>query len=153
MIKKIKEFIEAFRTAYNTINVNKLEAKKAIDDFKKEVDDIVYIADSLKIIFARLEAIYSCFPIKERQDFITKTLDLLRYGRRDSTGGFEDICGWRALYLSQADYVKLRLECLNERYKEGKYTEVISLAKEYNEQLEEFYILHGIEENTIENGK
>ena len=148
MFKKIKEFIEAFKTAYNTINVNKFEAKKAIDDFKKEVDDIVYITDSLKIIFARLEAIYSCFPIKERQDFIVKTLDLLRYGRRDSNGGFEDICGWRALYLSQADYVKLQMEWLNERYKEGKYTEVISLAKEYNEQLEEFYVLHGIEENT-----
>ena len=148
MFKKIKEFIEVFKTAYNAINVNKFEAKKAIDDFKKEVDDIVYIADSLKIIFVRLEAIYSCFPIKERQDSITKTLHLLRYGRRDSNGGFEDICGWRALYLSQADYVKLRLEWLNERYKEGKYTEVISLAKEYNEQLEEFYVLHGIEENT-----
>lgn len=153
MIKKIKEFIAAFKDAYNTINVNKLDAKKVIDDFKKEVDDIVYIADSLKIIFVRLEAIYSCFPIKERQDFIQKTLDLLRYGRRDNDGGLEDICGWRALYLSQADYVKLRLEWLNERYKEGKYTEVISLAKEYNEQLEEFYVLHGIEENTLENGK
>lgn len=153
MFKKIEEFINAFKDAYNTINVNKFEAKKAIDDFKKDVDDIVYIADSLKIIFVRLEAIYSCFPIKERQDFITKILDLLRYGRRDSNGEFKDICGWRALYISRADYVKLQLEWLNERYKEGKYTEVISLAKEYNEQLEEFYVLHGIEENTIENGK
>ena len=148
MFKKIKDFIKAFKKAYNTINVNKIEAEIAIDDFKKIADDIVYITDSLKIIFARLEAIYSCFPIKERQDFIVKTLDLLRYGRRDSNGGFEDICGWRALYLSQADYVKLQMEWLNERYKEGKYTEVISLAKEYNEQLEEFYVLHGIEENT-----
>lgn len=153
MFKKIKEFIEAFKNAYNTININKFEAKKAIDDFKKEVDDIVYTADSLKIIFARLEAIYSCFPIKERQDFITKTLDLLRYGRRDSNGGFEDICGWRALYLSQADYAKLRLEWLNDLYKEGKYTEVIAKAEEYNEQLEEFYIMYGIDENPSKNNE
>lgn len=153
MIKKIKEFIEAFKTAYNTINVNKFEAKKAIDDFKKEVDDIVYIADSLKIIFARLEAIYSCFPIKERQDFITKTLDLLRYGRRDANGGLEDICGWYRLYSSQVSYVKTKLKDLNELYKEGKYTEVISKAEEYNEQLKEFYVLYGIEENTSENNK
>ena len=151
MIKKIKEFISAFKTAYNTINVNKLDAKKAIDDYKKLVDDIVYTADSLKIIFVRLEAVYSCFPIKERQDFITKTLDLLRYGRRDTNGGLEDICGWRALYSSQANYVKTRLDWLNDLYDAGKYTEVISLAKEYTEKLEEFNILYGIEENTVEN--
>ena len=153
MIKKIKEFIEAFKTAYNTINVNKFEAKKAIDDFKKIADDIVYTADSLKIIFARLEAVYSCFPIKERQDFIQKTLDLLRYGRRDSNSGLKDICGWYRLYSSQASYVKTTLKELNKLYKEGKYSEVIAKAEEYNEHLEEFYILYGIEENTVENAK
>ena len=63
MFKKIKEFIEAFKNAYNTINVNKIDAKKAIDDYSKEVDGIVYAADSLKIIFVRLEAIYKYFPI------------------------------------------------------------------------------------------
>ena len=148
MFKKTKEFIEAFKNAYNTINVNKFDAKKAIDD----LDDIVYTADSLKIIFARLEAIYSCFPIKERQDFITKTLDLLRYGRRDANGGLKDICGWQALYRSQANYTKTKLGHLNKLYKECKYTEVIALAKEYNEQLEEFYVLYGIEEKPSEMG-
>jgi hypothetical protein len=149
MIKKIKEFIEAFKDAYNTINVNKNNARKAIDDFKKEVDDITYIADSLKFIFARLEAIYSCFPIKERQDFIIKILDLLRYGRRDANGGLEDICGWYGLYSSQANYMKTKLKLLNDFYKEGKYTEVNAFAKEYNEQLEEFYVKYGIKEITV----
>ena len=32
---KIKEFIKAFKDAYNTINVNKINAKKAIDDLMK----------------------------------------------------------------------------------------------------------------------
>lgn len=151
MIKKIKEFISAFKTAYNTINVNKFDAKKAIDDFKKMADDIVYIADSLKIIFSRLEAIYVCFPVKERQDFIQKTLDLLRYGRRDADGGLKDISGWYGLYRSQANYVKTRLDWLNDLYDAGKYDEVIPLVKEYTEKLEEFNILYGIEENTVEN--
>lgn len=153
MFKKIKEFIKAFKYAYNTINVNRFKAKKAIEDFKKEVDDIAYIADSLKFIFAKLEAIYSCFPIKERQDFIQKTLDLLRYGRRDANGGLEDICGWYALYRSQSDYLKTKLKAMNKLYKDGKYGKVVSLAKEYDEQLKEFYILYGIEENTSENNK
>ena len=149
MFKKITEFIKAFKDAYNTISVDKINAKKVIDDYKRETDDIVYTFDSLKIIFARLEAIYSCFPVKERQDFIIKILDLLRYGRRDANGGLEDICGWYALYYSQADYMKTKLKLLNDYYKEGKYSEVISFAKEYNEQLEEFYIKYGIKEFTV----
>ena len=150
MFKKIKEFIKAFKDAYNTISIDKINAKKVIDNYRREVDDIVYAIDSIKIIFARLEAIYSCFPIKERQDFIIKTLDLFRYGRRDDDGGLKDICGWYALYRSEADYVKTKLKLLNDLYKEGKYSDVMTFAKEYNEQLEEFYIKYGIKENTTE---
>ena len=153
MFKKIKEFIQAFKDAHNTINLNKINAKKAIDDYKKEVDNIIYVVDSLKIIFARLETIYRCFPIKERQDFITKTLDLLCYGRKDANGEFKDVCGWCALYYSHADYANIKLKHMNNFYKEGKYNEVISLAKEYTEQLEEFYILYGIKKNPKENNE
>ena len=63
MFKKIKEFIKAFKNAYNTINVNKIDAKKTIDDYSKKVDNIVYAAESLKIIFVRLEGVYKYFPI------------------------------------------------------------------------------------------
>lgn len=150
MFKKIKEFIEAFKNAYNTINANKINAKKAIDDYKKEVDHIVYAVDSLKIIFARLEAIYKYFPIKDRQDFITKTLDLLRYGRKDANGEFKDICGWYALYYLHADDANIKLKHMNNFYKEGKYDEVISLVKECKGKLNEFNVLYGIEEITSE---
>ena len=149
MSKKIKEFIKAFKDAYNTISVDKINAKKVIDDYKRETDDIVYVVDSLKIIFARLEAIYSCFPINERQDFIIKILDLLRYGRRDANGGLEDICGWYGLYSSQANYMKTKLKDMNKLYKESKYVEVMSLVEECNEQLEEFYVKYGIKEITV----
>ena len=144
MFKKIKEFIEAFKNAYNTINVNKIDAKKAIDDYSRKVVRIVYIADSLKIIFSRLEAIYSCFPTNERQDFIQKTLDLLRYGRYDDNGGLKDTCGWGALYISESVGAKNNLTYLEKLYKEGKYGVVKVLAKEYSERLEEFYVLYNI---------
>ena len=146
MFKKIREFIKAFKDAYNTINVNKINAKKAIDDYSNKVDDIVYAADSLKIIFVRLEAIYSCFPIKERQDFIQKTLDLLRYGRKNDNGDLKDFYGIRSLYHSNANYAKNNLAHLKKLYKKGKYDGVIECAKEYLERLEEFYILYGINE-------
>lgn len=150
MFRKIKEFIKAFKDAYNTINVNKIDAKKAIDDYSKEVDDIVYAADSLKIIFVRLEAIYSCFPIKERQDFIIKTLDLLRYGRRDDNGDLKDFYGLRSLYTSTANCAKNNLTHLKHLYKKGRYGEVLVLAKEYSERLEDFYVLYNIIDNTNE---
>jgi hypothetical protein len=144
MFKKIKEFIKAFKDAYNTINVNKYDAKKAIDDYSKEVDGIVYAYDSLKIIFVRLEGSYKYFPITERQDFIIKTLDLLRYGRKDANGNLKDFYGLRSLYHSTANAAKNNLALLKRRYKEGRYGEVKVLAKEYSKQLEEFYVLYNI---------
>ncbi len=38
MFKKIKEFISAFKNAYYTININKFNAKNAIEDYRKEVE-------------------------------------------------------------------------------------------------------------------
>ena len=150
MFKKIKEFIEAFKNAYNTINVNKIDAKNAIDDYSIKVDGIVYAADSLKIIFHRLEGTYKYFPIKERQDFITKTLDLLSYGRKDDKGDLKDFCGFRALYHSNANCAKNNLAHLKELYKEGRYGEVKVLAEEYSERLDEFYVLYDIKEISYE---
>ena len=150
MFMKIKEFIKAFKDAYNTINVNKINAKKAIDDYSKKVDRIVYVYDSLKIIFVRLEAIYSCLPITERQDFIRKTLDLIRYGRRNDNGDLKDFYGLRSLYHSNANYAKNNLAHLKHLYKKGRYDEVQVLAKEYSEQLEDFYVLYNIIDNPNE---
>ena len=146
MFKKIKEFIKAFNNAYNTINVNKINAKKAIDNFKRKADSVIYTADSLQIIVDLLETNYICFPIKERQDFIQKTLDLIRYGRKDDNGDLKDFCGLRTSYHSYAYCAKNNLSYLKKLYKEGKYDEVEKLAKEYSERLEEFYILYGIKE-------
>lgn len=150
MFMKIKEFIKAFKDAHNAINVNKINAKKAIDNFKRKVDSIVYTADSLKNIFKLLEANYICFPINERQDFIQKTLDLLRYGRKDDNGNFKDYCGLISLYQSNAYCAKNNLAHLNKLYKKGRYGEIQVLAKEYSERLEEFYVLHNIIDNPNE---
>jgi hypothetical protein len=141
---KIKEFIKAFKDAYNTININKINAKMTINKFKRKVDSIVYTADSLKNIFELLEANYICFPIKERQDFIQKTLDLLRYGRKDDNGNLKDFHGLISSYQSNAYCAKNNLAHLKRLYKKGRYDEVEVLAKEYSEKLEEFYVLYNI---------
>ena len=150
MIKKIKEFIAAFKDAYYTININKFNAKNAIEDYHKEVERFSKVAKTLYILYDDLKDVYEYFPIKERQDFIQPTMGLLVYGRRDSNGGFIDICGLRALYYSEADYGRTKLAQLEDLYNEGKYDEVMTKTEEYNNRLEEFYVIYGIKENTSE---
>ena len=153
MFKKIKEFISVFKDAYYTLNINKFNAKNAIEDYRKEVRQFSKVAKTLNNLYDNLRDTYKYFPIKERQDFIQKTMDLLIYGRRDSNGGFIDICGYRGLYYSEADYGKNNLARLKDLYNEGKYDEVMAKIEECSNRLEEFYVLYGIKENTVENDK
>lgn len=150
MIKKIKEFINAFKYAYNTINVNKFDAKNAIEDYRKEVERFSKVAETLDNLYDNLKDAYEYFPRKERYDFIQKTIHLLVYGRKDSNGCLIDICGLRGLYYSEADYGRNKLAQLEDLYNEGKYDEVMDKTEEYNNRLEEFFVLYGIKENMVE---
>ena len=150
MFKKIKEFIEAFKDAYNTINVNKIDAKRIIEDYYEKVNNIENVANTMKYLYNNLIDVYRYFPKKERQDFIQKTLDLFRYGRQNDNGNFIDWVGITSLYYSKANCAKNNLAHLKELYKEGKYGEVKVLAKEYLEDLEEFYVLNNIIDNPNE---
>lgn len=151
MFKKIKEFIVAFKDAYNTINVNKFEAKKAIEDYRKRVEEFSNVAKTLDNLYNDLRDAYIYFPINERQDFIHNTMYLLSYGRKDSNGRLIDMRGLRALYCSEADYGLTKLMHLEDLYNEAKYDEVMAKTEEYNNRLEEFFVIYGIKENTVEN--
>lgn len=151
MFKKIKEFITAFKDAYYTLNIKKFNAKNAIKDYRKEVERLSKIAKTLENLYDNLVDAYEYFPIKERYDFVKKTRELLVYGRKDSHGGFIDICGWRALYYSEADYGRSNLTHLTDIYNEGKYDEVMAKTEEYSNRLEEFYVIYGIKENQSKN--
>ena len=153
MFKKIKEFIGAFKYAYNTINVNKFEAKKAIEDYRKRVEQFSNVAKTLDNLYDDLKDVYEYFPIKEREDFIIKTLGLISYGRKDSNGVLTDMCGLRALYYAEAAGGINNLAHLEDLYNEGKYDEVMTKTKEYSNRLEEFFVLYGIKENTVEDNE
>jgi hypothetical protein len=147
MFKKIKEFIIAFKNAYYTININKFNAKNAIEDYRKKVERFSNVAKTLDNLYDNLRDVYKYFPIKERQDFIQKTMDLLVFGRKDSNGVLIDICGLRALYYSEAECGRNNLANLEDLYNEGKYDEIMTKTKEYSNRLEEFFVLYGIKEN------
>jgi hypothetical protein len=150
MIKKIKEFIAAFNDAYYTININKFNAKNAIEDYRKKVEEFSNVAKTLQNLYDNLRNAYIYFPTNERQDFVQQTMDLLVYGRRDSNGGLIDIYGLRGLYYSEADNGRNNLAHLKDLYNEGKYEEVITKTEEYNNRLEVFFVIYGIKENTTE---
>lgn len=149
---KIKEFIKAFKDAYYAININKFNAKNAIEDYRKEVEQFSNVAKLMNNLYDNLTDAYKYFPIKDRYDFIQKTIDLLKYGRMDADGGCMDICGWRALYYSEADYGQNNLVRLEYLYNKGKYDEVMTEAEEYSNRLKKFYVRYGIvtiAENTV----
>ena len=144
MFKKIKEFIEAFKNAYYTLNINKFNAKNAIEDYRKEVEQFSKVAKTLDNLYDDLKDVYEYFPIKERKDFITKTLGLISYGRKDSNGILIDICGLRALYYAEAAGGINNLAHLEDLYNEGKYDEVMTKNEEYINRLEDFFVLYDI---------
>ena len=153
MFKKIKEFIEAFKDAYYTININKFNAKNAIEDYREKVEEFSKVAKTMENLYDNLKDVYIYFPTDERQDFIHKTMYLLSYGRKDSNGRLIDICGLQALYYSEAECGINNLANLEGLYNEGEYKDVITKAEKYSNRLEEFFVIYGIKdikENTVE---
>lgn len=156
MLKKIKEFIKAFKDAYYIININKFNAKNVIEDYRKKVEEFSKVAKTMENLYDNLKDVYIYFPVDERQDFIHETMYLLNYGRKDSNGRLIDICGLQALYYSEADYGRNNLAYLENLYDESKYDEVMTKTKEYSNRLEEFFVIYGIKdikENTVENAE
>ena len=119
MLKKIKEFIKAFKDAYNTININKFTAKNAIEDYREEVERFSKVAKTMENLYDNLKDVYIYFPTDERQDFIHNTMNLLSYGRKDSNGRLIDMCGLRTLYYSEAANGITNLTHLEDLYNDG----------------------------------
>ena len=147
-MKKIKDFIKAFKHAYYKVNENKIDAKNAIDNYRKEVEVVKEVAEGLKLIHTKLEEIYHCLPIKERQNFIQKTLDLLKYGRINGRGGFMDEGGYCEIYNRQYNDMKDYLHVMNVLYGNERYEEVIEFVKQCNKNLENFGIEHDLVDDT-----
>lgn len=147
-MKKIKDFIKAFKQAYYEVNKNKIEAKNAIDYYHKEIDVVKKVAEDLKLIHTKLESVHRCLPIKERQDFIQKTLDLFKYGRINEKGGFMDEGGYCEIYNLQYNHMKNDLHVMNILYGNERYEEVIEYVEQCKKNLENFGIIHGLVDDT-----
>lgn len=147
MIKSIKEFYNIFVDTYRKFHALKFKAKDSIELYEIEVDTIKNVSDKLRNIYSNLNSIYKYFPIPERQDFVSKTIDLLFYGRCGEDGKFIDYSdNWMTLYHNQYLTMKNNYITLKSEYKQGHYDKAIELVEEYNIQLENFYKLYNIKE-------
>lgn len=148
MFNSIKIFITAFKQALNAMNADKIEAKDAIDKYRANVEYIEGVAEKMKTVCALINELYDCFPIKERQDFVLKTHDLLRYGRFDEkTGSLKDGTNFVTSYKYQYEDMKRWLKNMVNHYNAGHYNDVVDLYKTvYGPQLEKFYINIGASE-------
>lgn len=147
MFKSIKEFYNIFVDTYRKFHALKFKAKDEIEFYEIEIDTIKNVSDKLRNIYCNLNGIYKYFPIPERQDFVSKTIDLLFYGRCGKDGKFVDYSdNWMTLYHNQYLTMKNNYKTLKSEYKQGHYDKVIELVDEYNIQLENFYKLYNIKE-------
>lgn len=146
MLKSIKEFYNIFVEAYHKFYALKFKAKDSIELYEIELDTIKNVSDKLRNIYSNINSIYKYFPITERQDFVSKTIDLLFYGRCGKDGEFIDSYSWMSLYQNQYLTMKNNYKTLKSEYKQGHYYKVLTLVEEYNIQLENFYKLYNIKE-------
>lgn len=146
MLKSIKEFYNIFVDTYHKFHALKFKAKDEIESYEIEVDTIKNVSDKLRNIYSNINSIYKYFPINERTDFVSKTINLLFYGRCEKDGEFIDSHSWMTLYRNQYLTMKNNYKTLKSKYKQGHYDKAIELVEEYNIQLENFYKFYNIKE-------
>ena len=146
MIKTIRNYIHAIKDAYRNINSKKFLAEEAIENYKSETERIGEISKIMEETIDNLKTIYGYLPKEERQDYVQKTLDLLithtitdEYNRAIS---YDFKYHW--LFDNQYKIMKSYLKVMKLQYNNGHYENVIDLAREYNIQLENFYVRNKI---------
>lgn len=146
MIKTIRNYIQAIKDAYRNINSKKFLAEEAIEKYKSETERIGEISEIMGKTIDNLKTIYGYLPKEKRQDYVQKTLDLLithTITDQYNHAIFADF-GYHWLFDNQYKTMKSYLKVIRLHYNNGHYNDVIDLAKEYNIQLENFYVRNKI---------
>ena len=129
----IKEFILAYKEAYNKINEEKIKAKDCINHTKRLKKIYISIYKLCLTTKKNLYDIYRYLPKKQRQDYVQKTIDLLQYGN-DLTDDVR-VLGIIGLYKNAIKIIDDNLIEMKHFYKEKDYSKVISIYKDLNETI------------------
>ena len=153
MKNKIKLFFIALKEAYMKLTKDQREAKNVIELTKVKVDYYQNNYNCLDLIYNNLNIMYSQFPKSQRQLYIQRTLDLLKYGFyykefKNDNGETVIICTngdnkyWRYSYLdtykSFVSDLKRKYNYMKALYKEHRYFEVFEEQKEFYSIIDDF---------------
>ena len=146
MIGELKDIWIVFRKAYNEHFALKLKAFDAIKECESKLDSIDRVCYLLDETYRNLDELYLQLPIKERQDFIQSTLDLIRYGVRTNEDGSFSGYGFNEIYHNLYRKLKSDYKYIKKLYKEKRYDDVIEQADDLLERVNNFYLEYNITE-------
>ena len=140
MIGELKDIWIVFRKAYNEHFALKHKAYDAIKKYEATMDNIGRVGHILDKIYRNLDEVYLQLPIKERQDFVKPTLDLLRYDIRANKDGSFLGFGFIDIYLNLYHKLKSDYNYIKDLYKEKKYIAVIERVDHMLVHLDNLYL-------------
>ena len=140
MIGELKDIWIVFRKTYNEHFALKHKAYDAIKKYESTMDSIDRVGHILDKIYRNLDEVYLLLPIKERQDFVKPTLDLLRYDIRANKDGSFLGFGFIDIYLNLYHKLKSDYNCIKDLYKEKKYIAVIERVDHMLVHLDNLYL-------------
>lgn len=137
----IWEFIKAYKEAYRNVCNDRLIAKSKINDVKRLIKSYEITLNKAEKIKKLLYDINGFLPMKQRTDYVQKTIDLLMYGF-DITASSEK--GMIGNYKSIITSLKGYLNQMQKSYKKHEYKDVCNICDSIDNMIKHKFDIWGI---------
>lgn len=74
------DFIEVFKKTWNETNKDKIRSKEQIKEIEELANTYKKLTEDIKNVYHLLNTNWKYLPIKQRKDYIKKTVNLISYG-------------------------------------------------------------------------
>ena len=74
------DFIEVFKKTWNETNKDKIRSKEQIKEIEELANTYKKLTEDIKNVYHLLNTNWKYLPIKQRKDYIKKTVNLINYG-------------------------------------------------------------------------
>ena len=74
------DFIEVFKKTWNETNKDKIRSKEQIKEIEELANTYKKLTEDIKNVYRLLNTNWKYLPIKQRKDYIKKTVNLISYG-------------------------------------------------------------------------
>ena len=91
------DFIEVFKKTWYETNKDKIRSKEQIKEIEELANTYKKLTEDIKNVYHLLNTNWEYLPIKQRKDYIKKTVNLISYGfdiEYHDDGGYTLNCGY-----------------------------------------------------------